>query len=351
MYYGTVSKRYKTKGKYGYIASEIIIQVSMSKEHYINTLQVNEEFMDFFMNRGSAIKQGSNGKNYLDITLADCTGDINSKKWDVTDDECQSLCTLHEGDVVKVKAIVTEWNGIKQLKIQKIRLVSESDPIDMTDFIKAAPEKPEDMFSYLMAASNKIKDSGLQTLVQNTLSENKERLMFYPGASKNHHAEFAGLMYHMKRMLDMGMKAVTVYQNLDPDWVITGVIMHDMEKLNEIEAEKTGMATGYSVKGKLLGHLVMGAIEMKERGEKAGLSEEKITMLQHMMISHHYEPDFGSPIKPLFPEAELLHYLDMIDAKMYDFEDALSGVDPGQFSEHVRTLDGRMLYKPSFAEE
>jgi len=324
----------------------------MSKSYYINTLKVDEEFTDFFMNKGSAIKTGSNNKNYLDITLGDCSGEINAKKWDVSDEECQALSGLHEGDIVKIKALVSEWNGIKQLRIQKIRLFnSETDFLEMTDYIKAAPENPEEMFSYLMAASNKISDEKLQLLVQNTLSENKERLLYYPGASKNHHAEYAGLLYHMKRMLDMGMKAVTVYKNLDPDWIICGVIMHDMEKLNEIEAEKTGIATGYSVKGKLLGHLVMGAIEMKERGERVGLSEEKITMLQHMMISHHYEPDFGSPIKPLFPEAELLHYLDMMDAKMYDFEEALKGVDPGQFSEKVRTLDGRMLYKPSFKED
>ena len=95
----------------------------------------------------------------------------------------------------------------------------------------------------------------------------------------------------------------------------------------------------------------MGAVEMQERAKKAGLSEEKTVMLQHMMISHHYEPDFGSPVKPLFPEAELLHYLDMIDAKMFDFEDALNDVEPGEFSERVRTLDGRMLYKPSFKEK
>ena len=323
----------------------------MSKEFYVNELNVDLEFADFFIVKNFGIKTGSNGKNYLDITLGDKTGEINCKKWDLSENDQAIISQLREGDVIKIKGQITEWNGTKQLKISRIRTPLESDNLNMSDFIKSAPENPNDMFEFITKSAEKITDEGLRRLALNTLEENKERLLYYPGAARNHHAEYAGLLYHMKRMLDLGMKAVTVYTNLDPDWVICGVIMHDMEKLNEIDAAQSGIASGYSMKGKLLGHLVMGAVEMQERAKKAGLSEEKTVMLQHMMISHHYEPDFGSPVKPLFPEAELLHYLDMIDAKMFDFEDALNDVEPGEFSERVRTLDGRMLYKPSFKEK
>ena len=113
-------------------------------------------------------------------------------------------------------------------------------------------------------------------------------------------------------------------------------------------SNELGVSDGYTVKGNLLGHIVMGTIRMEERAKKAGLSEEKTVMLQHMILAHHYEPEFGSPVRPMFPEAELLHYLDMLDAKMFDFEAALEGVDGGHFSERVRTLDNRMLYKPTF---
>lgn len=321
----------------------------MSKEYFINNLEIDQDFAEFFLVKNAAVKTGANGKDYLDITLGDKTGEINGKKWDVTPIEAEDFQGLKEGDIVKIKGQITEWNGTKQLRIGRIRRPAPSDPeLIMSDFIKAAPEDPEAMYDFIIKSAEKIQDLELRKLATSAMEENKERLLYYPGAARNHHAEYAGLLYHMKRMLDMGMKAASVYTNLDPDWIICGVIMHDMEKLNEIEAGESGIATGYSVKGKMLGHLVMGAIEMQERGKKAGLSEEKIVMLQHMMISHHYEPDFGSPIKPLFPEAELLHYLDMIDAKMFDFEDALRDVNPGDFSERVRTLDGRMLYKPTF---
>ena len=318
------------------------------KEYLVNTLQIDEEFTDFFMVKTIGIKVGSNRKNYLDVTLGDFTGEINGKKWDVSDEEIPTLNNIKEGDIVKVKALVNEWNGIKQLKILQVRKAAPTDNIDMKELIKAAPEDPEDMFAYLKQRAEAIKDEGLRKLTLSALEENRDRLMYYPGAMRNHHAEYAGLLYHMRRMLTMGLKACQVYTSLDKDWVVCGVIMHDMEKLNELKSNELGVSSGYTVKGNMLGHLVMGAVEIQRRAESVGLSEEKTVMLQHMMISHHYEPDFGSPVKPLFPEAELLHYLDMLDAKMFDFETALENAEPGTFTERVRTLDGRMLYTPTF---
>ncbi len=320
----------------------------MNKEFYISTLTLNEEFTDFFMVKNAAIKVGSNHKNYFDVTLGDKTGEINGKKWDIDDAEAANLAAITEGNLVKIKASVSEWNGIKQLRITKIRKAVKEDKLEMNEYIKAAPEDPREMFDFIWDKAEDITDPGLKAVCENALTENKERLLYYPGAMRNHHAEYAGLLYHTKRMLDLGIKACSVYTNLDSDWVICGVIMHDMEKLNEIQSSELGISNGYTVKGNLLGHIVMGAISMQERAEKAGLDEEKTVMLQHMILSHHYEPDFGSPVRPMFPEAELLHYLDMLDAKMFDFEAALEGVDGGGFSERVRTLDGRMLYKPTF---
>ena len=323
----------------------------MSKEYYVNTLQVGGEVTEFFMAKGASVKVGANHKTYFDITLCDKTGEINGKKWDVDDTEGSSLSSLRDGDMVRVRASVSEWNGIKQLRITKIRKADASaDGLDMADYIKAAPEKPEDMYAFIWDKAQDIKDEGLKRVCTDALTENKDKLMYYPGAMRNHHAEYAGLLYHTKRMLDMGIRACEVYTGLDKDWVVCGVIMHDMEKLSEISSNELGVSSGYTVKGNLLGHIVLGTIRMEERAKRAGLSEEKTVMLQHMILAHHYEPEFGSPVRPMFPEAELLHYLDMLDAKMFDFEAALEGVDGGRFSERVRTLDNRMLYKPSFKD-
>ncbi len=318
------------------------------KEHYINALAAGSDITDFFMVKSIGIKMGSNKKNYLDLMLGDCSGEMNGKKWDISDEEADSLMGIAEGDIVKIKAQVTEWNGIRQLRIGRIRRAEAKDELQMADFVKAAPEDPQEMFSYVLERANAIKDEGLRKLAVNALEENRKKLLYYPGAMRNHHAELAGLLYHIRRMLTMGLKACQVYTNLDKDWVVCGVIMHDMEKLSELKSNEMGISSGYTAAGNMLGHLVMGAVKLEERAKAAGLSEEKTVMMQHMIISHHYEPEFGSPIKPLFPEAELLHYLDMLDAKMFDFEAALETAEPGSFTERVRTLDGRMLYKPTF---
>ncbi len=323
----------------------------MSKEVFIENLTVGEELTDYFMAKNAGLKTGSNQKIYFDITLADKTGEINGKKWDISEEEAISLSEIRDGGIVKIKAAVSEWNGIKQIKILRIRKTTEADVFDMADFVKAAPEDPKEMLAYITAQAETIEDAGLKKLCLDTLSENKEKLLYYPAAKANHHAELGGLLYHTRRMLTMGIKACMVYTNLNKDWVIAGVIMHDMEKLNEIAANEFGISSGYTVKGNLLGHIVMGAISMEERAEAAGLSAEKTVMMQHMIISHHNEPEFGSPLRPMFPEAELLHHLDMLDARMFDFEEALKTAEPGGFSERVRTLEGRLLYKPSFANE
>lgn len=318
------------------------------KEHYISELQINEELTDFFLVKAIAIRTGSNRKNYLDLTLSDCTGEINGKKWDIADEEVYGLSAITEGDCVKVKASVSEWNGIRQLRVTKIRKAQKEDKLDMTDYIKAAPEDPEEMFDYIRGRAEAIGDEDLKKLALMFLDDSKEKLLYYPGAMRNHHAELAGLLWHMKRMLMMGELACTVYTNLDPDWVVCGVILHDMEKLTEILSNELGISSGYSFEGKLLGHIVLGVRKLSEMAKEIGLSHEKEIMMEHMILAHHYEPEFGSPVRPMFPEAELLHYLDMLDAKMFDFEDSLKGVAEGTFSERVRTLDGRMLYKPSF---
>jgi 3'-5' exoribonuclease len=293
-----------------------------------------------------ALKLGSNKKQYLDLLLADSTGEITAKKWDVSDSELPSINEIVDGDIVKIKAAVTQWNGLKQLKVMKIRKKAENDEVELMDLIKAAPERGEDMYEFVLDKAEDMKDEHLKTLCIKLLTENKDRLLYYPAAQKNHHAQLAGLLYHVKRMLMNGERMCQVYTNLNADLVTAGVIIHDMEKLNEIESNELGISQGYSFEGQMLGHLIQGIKSIDRIADEIGMPREKAIMLEHMVLSHHYEPEFGSPKKPLFPEAEILHYLDIIDARMFDMEDALRGTQPGEFSDRVWTLDNRKLYKP-----
>jgi 3'-5' exoribonuclease len=321
------------------------------KEVFVKDLRKDQEITDFFMAKTLAIKVGANGKQYLDILLADKTGEISGKKWDVSDAEYPVLKAIGEKSIVKIKAVVTEWAGQLQLRVQRIRAAALDDGQHMEDFVKAAPEVPEDMFGYIYETAGSMKDQDLKKLCIKLLTDNREKLMYYPAAQKNHHAELAGLLYHMKRMLMTGERICEVYTNLNRDLLCAGVIIHDIEKLNEIMADPDGIATGYSFEGQLLGHIIQGVKTIDRLTLELGFPREKAIMLEHMILSHHYEPEFGSPKKPLFPEAEALHYLDVLDARMFDMQDALVSTLPGTFSERVWALDNRKLYKPNEGEE
>lgn len=318
------------------------------KDIYIGDLKTGQEFMSYFIVKTVAVKVGSNKKAYLDLLLADKTGEISAKKWDIADEEMPGLQKIKEGSVIKVKALVTEWNGMKQLRVSRIRQTSAEDGVVMMDYIKAAPEDAAEMYDYIYSRAAAFEDKDLRNICVKQLTDNKEKLMYYPAAQKNHHAEMAGLLYHVKRMLMMAERACEVYTNLNRELVMTGVILHDMEKINEIESNELGISTGYSFEGKMLGHLVQGVRTIDRLAAELDIPREKAVMLEHMILSHHYEPEFGSPKKPLFPEAEMLHYLDMVDAKMFDMQEAVEKTEPGCFSDRVWTLDNRNVYRATW---
>ena len=315
------------------------------KNRYLKDLRTNEEFDDFFIIKQIAIKTGSNRKHYLDLTLGDKSREISAKKWDISDEEVQSLDRYKIGEVIKIRAKVNEWNQLKQLVVTRIRKPNSEDEIKIEDYIKAAPFPPEEMYEFILTTAMKMSDKDLKQLCVMNLESNRDKFMYYPAAAKNHHAEKSGLLWHITRMLKSGMKLCEVYDFLDRDMVTAGVILHDIEKLTEIKSDEMGVSEGYSFEGQMLGHIVQGVKLLDAQMIELGFSDEKRIMVDHMILAHHYEPEFGSPKRPLFPEAEILHYLDVMDARMYDMEEALSKTSPGDFSEKVWTLNNRKLYK------
>lgn len=314
------------------------------KTTFVRDIVDQSTIQDFFLIKYVDIKFGSNKKEYLDLIVGDNTGEISCKKWDIGE-ELEFLKSLQSGEIIKLRASVKEWNGNKQLTLTKLRKAIPNDNLKMQDFIKAAPEDPIDMFEFILQTANSLDDEELRNLCSSRLEREKERLLYYPAATRNHHAILGGLLYHMKRMLISGDKMCQVYDMLNRSLLLTGIIMHDMEKLNEIVSNEIGVANEYSFEGNLLGHLVLGVRELDREMRELGISREKAVMIEHMVLSHHYEPEFGSPKRPMFPEAELLHYLDVIDAKLYDMVEVLEKTEPEKFSDKVWTLDNRKLYR------
>lgn len=311
------------------------------EEKKICDFVVGEEIQGFYIVKALNVKTSSNNKKYFDFTLSDKTGEVNAKLWDVKDNYESLFAT---GVLVKVRGNVTSWQNSTQLKITKIRVVNDEDQISITDYVPAAPYEPEDMFNELMGHVNGFTNDSLRVLLTAIIDEYKVQLLTAPAAKSNHHAIRSGLLYHLKRMIETGKALCKIYTHIDEDLLISGIIMHDMEKINEMVSDDLGIVSEYSREGQLLGHIIMGVKKIDEVAKRLGVDEELSLVLQHLVLSHHYEPEFGSPKKPMLPEGELLHYIDMIDARMYDMELAYRDTKPGEFTQPIWVLDRRRLY-------
>ncbi|MDD4797111.1 MAG: OB-fold nucleic acid binding domain-containing protein [Eubacteriales bacterium] len=295
----------------------------------------------FFLVKTAAVKASSNGKSmYGDYTLADETGEINAKIWDVSD---AANCP-QAGAVIKAQGVVNEWQGRLQLRIDRFRPATQDDPVDMAQLVPAAPLEPVVMLRTIEKYVEKIENQEIHALVTHMLGIHQEQLLIWPAAVKNHHSIRAGLLYHTSTMLKLAEGMIKVYPFLRKDLLYAGAVLHDLAKMVELNATNTGIATEYSRDGQLLGHIVQGIVEIDRVGRQLGISQHTMTLLQHMLLAHHYEPEFGSPRRPMFPEAEALHYLDIIDARMYDMTKALEMTPEGGFSERLWTLHNRQLY-------
>lgn len=287
-------------------------------------------------------KMAKNGNSYLDLVLSDKDGEIFAKLWDYN----ESAHGKYETDMfIKVRGIISQYNGHDQLKIERIRPVIESDNVDVSDFVKSADYSGEDMYNHLVSLVNAFKDADLKKIVTYLLEENKEKILYFPAAFRLHHAIRCGLLMHTASIVKLCESVCVVYPFVNRELLISGAILHDIAKTIEFEVKETGLASGYTVEGNLIGHLVMGAMMVKEAGQKLSIDKEKSMLLQHMIISHHGEPEFGAAVRPLFLEAELLSQLDSMDAKIYEIMEAVSGIEKGEFTNRLWALDDRKFYK------
>ncbi|MEE1199671.1 MAG: HD domain-containing protein [Christensenellales bacterium] len=295
-------------------------------------------FDGFLLARSGVQRTSSNGSKYLDMCLCDLSGEVNAKMWD------GYTPAPNPAEVLRVRGMMLDYNGKPQLRVDKMRVADESDDFDMNALTPCAPLPSGEMLDDLLNRVDAFRDPELKALVLTRLEDCGERLNYYPAASKLHHAERGGLLHHTSTMLRMAGLVCEVYPTLDGDLLAAGVILHDLCKLTEMDADETGMVSDYTAEGMLIGHLVQGVAELSRCGHALGVRQELLMLLEHMILSHHDLPEYGSPKKPMFPEAEVLHVLDLLDARMFEMNRELQGVRPGSFTERIWSLD-RKLYK------
>jgi len=299
-------------------------------------LTKDQRFEGFLLVRSSDQRTGGNGAKYLDMNLADRTGEVNAKVWD------GNVPPPAPGSVVKVRGGTLEYNGRLQLRVERIRDAVPEDNVDLSSLAPCAPESPESMLEEMLTTVDSFTSEPLRRLTRHLLERFDEKLRYYPAAQRIHHAERSGLLHHTTGMLRLAKKVVEQYPWLNADLLYAGVMLHDLCKTEEMDSDQMGVVRDYSREGLLLGHLVLGVTRIQEAANELGISGEVVLLLQHMMLSHHGEAEFGSPRKPMFPEAEALHWIDLLDARMNEMQTAIGKLKPGVFSEKIWSLDRRL---------
>lgn len=287
------------------------------------------------------IKTSSKGDTYLDFTLGDSTGEINGKLWRYSVAEHGEYKV---NDIVKIRGTVTQYNGADQLRIERIRLTIEADNVRIEDFVRTSGYDSKQMYDELMNIANSFADNNLKLIVTTVLADNREALLYWPAAFKLHHALRGGLLMHTLSIVRLCEGVCAVYPFIDRELLLSGAILHDIAKIQEFDVNDAGVADGYTIEGNLLGHLAMGATAIDKYAEKLGIDRRVSVLLQHMILSHHGEPEFGAAVRPMFIEAEVLSELDLMDARIYEMREAVSVANPNDFSGRVWALDNRKLF-------
>ena len=286
-------------------------------------------------------KTSSKGDTYLDMTLSDADGEINAKLWRYSA-ELHGEYTINE--LVKIRGIVSQYQGADQLKIEKIRHVTPEDGVNAGDFVKSADYSGEQMFKELYSIAEGFNDEDLRKIVTAILDDNRLSLLYWPAAFKLHHAMRGGLLFHTLSIVRLAEGVCGVYPFIDRELLLSGAILHDIAKLSEFKVADTGVATGYSAEGNLLGHLAMGAMVIDKYAERLNINKKTAMLLEHMVLSHHGEPEFGAAVRPMFIEAELLSELDLMDSRVYEMHEAVSAAPADDFSGRIWAMDNRKLY-------
>lgn len=291
----------------------------------------------FAMIKELAEKKDKNGNGYLDLTvIGSDKKEYPAKIW-----RFENNGHFEAGDVVEIDYTVDNYKGKAQLTITMIKKA----PDDMIkDFIPSSEHSGNAVFSMLLSKVNNFTDSALRNIVSTIMLKNREHLEVYPAAYKLHHAIVGGLMLHTASIVEMAEKICTIYPNVNRELLLSGAILHDIAKTFEMETGKTGLCSGYTVGGELIGHLVKGAMYIEETAKQLGIDDEKVILLEHMVLSHHGVPEFGSPVRPMFVEAEILSTLDSLDATIFEMNDATDKIEVGKFTERQWALDNRKLF-------
>ena len=302
----------------------------------------NQEITGFFAAVSKQVRTGRDGGRYFALTLADRTGPIDGRMWEIGD-----AGQFDPGDIVKLRGEVCRFNERLQIKVEKIRRAVAGE-YELGDFVPQSQRDIGEMWAELERWVQSFRDPDLKALLAAFLNDAEigAALREAPAAKGLHHAWIGGLLEHILSLIEMSELAAQHYPEVNRDLLLTGVVLHDIGKLKEL---RWGTSFDYTMEGQLLGHITLGIgmIEQKIAGIP-NFPAAKRLLVEHLVLSHHGEYEYGSPKLPMTAEAVLLHYLDNLDAKMQTVRGELaraeaSGRSGAEMTEWVRPLERQLL--------
>ncbi len=297
----------------------------------------NQTITSFFVVAVKQVKTKKSGELYLSLVLADRSGQLQANMWDNVND---AISGFEQDDFVKAKGVVHKYNGRWQLTLHKVRKLGDSE-IDYADYLPKTPKDVEQLWQTLCSFVDSFENPWLKSLLKKFCADEGLVAAYKnaPAAKTLHHAFVGGLLDHVVSLLTVCDLAARNYPQVNRDLLLSGAFLHDIGKLHELTYQRS---IAYTTKGQLLGHMI---IELEMLHEKIahvpGFPDELKVLLEHLIISHHGEYEFGSPKLPMFPEALMLHYLDDLDSKMESMR--------AQFEREAELETAWTSYNPSLA--
>ncbi len=310
------------------------------KSPFVKDLAADQVITGFFLVQEKEVRNTNTGKPYLRMELGDRSGSVEARMWEQFE-ACAK--TVNRDDFVKVHARVEIYRNKPQLSLQQFRL-AKPEEIDLADFLAHTPFDVEEMYRQLLSDAEGIKNPWLQKLVLKILRnpEIEARYKRAPAAKVMHHAYLGGLLEHVVGLCGLAKLVALHYPELDVDLLLTAAMLHDVGKLDELCYERS---VSYTTEGQLLGHIVMELETVAKAMEEIdGFPAKLKAVVQHILISHHGQYEFGSPKLPMIREALVFHYLDDMDSKVAAVRSAMT-IESGeeQWSAYSGALGRKFL--------
>ncbi len=316
------------------------------KSPYIGNLAPNDVVTAQFLVISKEIRQKKTGEPYLSLHLADRTGEIEAKMWD---NVVEVMHTFERDDFVKVKGLLQIYQSRSQFTVHRLRRLEDHE-VDFTDYFPCSDRDPDEMFAELRGIIANLGNPDLRALLTAIFEDGQVATLYKiaPAAKNIHHACRGGLLEHVLSLCALSRLTASHYKDIDLDLLLAGAILHDIGKIEELSYSRS---FGYSAEGQLLGHIIIGLrIVGGKLDQLPDFPPRLRTLLEHIIISHHGELEFGSPKVPIFPEALLFHHLDNLDSKMDAMRSAMKRDHhvEGDFTGWISSLERILLRKDRF---